>query len=101
MEKIAEIKAKEMYEGGPSLLSCSGGAREGRGPRLNRFHFKNFWLTQLGFVEAVNLKWEAARTSTLRVFSVVDVWHHCAKLSRHFMRCWGAYLGAELRQKKA
>jgi hypothetical protein len=80
----------------PLLLSTRGGAP----PRLNHFHFENFWITQLGFVEAVNLKWEDARTYTPRVFNAVDVWHHCAKLSRHFMGCWGAYLGAELRQKK-
>jgi hypothetical protein len=73
---------------------------DGRIPRLNRFHFENFWLTQPGFVEAVNLKWEAARTSTPRVFNAVDVWHHCAKMSRQFMWGWGANLGAELRQRK-
>jgi hypothetical protein len=42
-------------------------------PRLNRFHFENFWLSKLGFVEAVNLKWEAVRNSTPRVFNAVDV----------------------------
>jgi hypothetical protein len=51
-------------------------------------------------VEAVNLKWEAARIPTPRVFNAVDIWHHCAKMSRQFMRDWGANLGAELRQSK-
>jgi mannosylglycoprotein endo-beta-mannosidase len=51
-------------------------------------------------MEAVNLKWEAARISTPHVFNAVDVWHHCAKMSRQFMRGWGANLGAELRQSK-
>jgi hypothetical protein len=68
---------------------------DGRILRLNRFHFENFWL-----VEAVNLKWETARTSTPRVFNAVDVWHHCAKMSRQFMRGWDANLGAELRKRK-
>jgi hypothetical protein len=51
-------------------------------------------------VEAVNLKWEAARISTPRVFNAVDVWHHCAKMSHQFMWGWGANLGAELWQSK-
>jgi hypothetical protein len=81
----------------PLLFSTGGG----HPPRSNRFHFENFWLSKPGFVEAVNLKWEAARISTPRVFNAVDVWHHCAKMSRQFMRGWGANLGAELRQSKA
>jgi hypothetical protein len=40
---------------------------------LNRFHFENFGLSKPGFVEAVNLKWEAARNSTPREFNAVDV----------------------------
>jgi hypothetical protein len=40
----------------PLLLSSGGGSP----PRLNRFHFENFWLSQPGFVEAVQSKWLAA-----------------------------------------
>lgn len=80
----------------PLLLSSGGGSH----PRLNRFHFENFWLQQPGFVEAVQAKWVAAATSPPRVFNAVDVWHHCAKLARQFMRGWGANLGAALRLQK-
>ncbi|XP_071682993.1 uncharacterized protein [Lolium perenne] len=65
------------------LLLCSGRASP---PRLNCFHFENFWLGQTGFVEAVCVKWEAVATSPPRVFNAVDVWHHCAKMARQFMR---------------
>jgi hypothetical protein len=67
---------------------------------LNRFHFENFWLGQEGFVEAVNLKWEAAASSTPYVYNAVDVWNHCPKMARQFMRGWGANVGAELCHKK-
>jgi exonuclease III len=43
----------------PLLLSSGGGAP----PRLNRFHFENFWLGQEGFVEVVCIKWEAVASS--------------------------------------
>ncbi|KAK1618982.1 hypothetical protein QYE76_024499 [Lolium multiflorum] len=79
------------------LLLCSGGSTP---PRLNRFHFENFWLNQPGFVEAVGYKWERAAESPPRVFNAVDVWHHCTKMARQFMRGWGANLGAEVRLKK-
>ncbi|KAM0867146.1 hypothetical protein ACQ4PT_042150 [Festuca glaucescens] len=76
------------------LLLCSGGSAP---PRINRFHFENFWLRQPGFAEAVGCKWERAADSPPRVFNAVDVWHHCAKIARQFMRGWGANLGAEVR----
>ena len=31
----------------------------------------------------------------------MDVWHHCAKVARQFMRGWGANLGAEVQKNKA
>ena len=80
------------------LLLSSGGSRP---PRLNRFHFENFWLTQPGFKQAVCVKWLEAAAHPPRVFNAVDVWHHCAQLARQFMRGWGANLGAELKQRKA
>jgi hypothetical protein len=80
----------------PLLLSSGGGAP----PRLNRFHFENFRLGPEGFVETVNLKWEATASSPPRVYNAVDVWHHCAKMVHQFMRGWGANVGAELHQKK-
>ena len=79
----------------PLLLSPGGGPP----PKLNRFHFENFWLGQAGFVEEVHLKWEVVVASPPRVFNAVDVWHHCAKMARQFMRGWGANLGADIRQK--
>jgi hypothetical protein len=79
------------------LLFLSGG---GAPPKLNRFHFENFWLGQEDFVEAVSIKWEAAVVSPRRVYNAVDVWHHCAKMAHQFIRGWGANIGAELRQKK-
>lgn len=33
--------------------------------------------------------------------SVVDTWHHCAKLLRQFMKGWGANLGRDIQEKKA
>ncbi|KAM0894533.1 hypothetical protein ACQ4PT_024480 [Festuca glaucescens] len=51
------------------LLLCSGGSAP---PRLNRFHFENFWLRQPGFAEAVGGKWERAADSPPRVFNAVD-----------------------------
>jgi mannosylglycoprotein endo-beta-mannosidase len=83
------------FDHSPLLLLSGGGAP----PRLNRFHFKNFWLGQEYFVEAVGAKWEAAMFSPPRVYNAVDVWHHCAKTVCQFMRGWGANVGAELRQK--
>jgi hypothetical protein len=80
----------------PLLLSSGGGAP----PRLNRFHFEDFWLDQEGFVEAVGAKWAVAMLSPPHVYNAVDVWHHCAKTVRQFMRGWGANVRAELRQKK-
>nr|XP_051221930.1 uncharacterized protein LOC127340196 [Lolium perenne] len=70
-------------------------------PKLNRFHFENFWLQQPEFVEAVGLRWLQAASSPPWVFNAVDVWHHCAKLARQFMRGWGANLGADLRLRKS
>uniref|UniRef100_A0ACD5XGU1 Uncharacterized protein n=1 Tax=Avena sativa TaxID=4498 RepID=A0ACD5XGU1_AVESA len=35
-----------------------------------------------------------------RAHFAVDIWHHCTKISRQFMRGWGANLGAELRSQK-
>jgi hypothetical protein len=80
----------------PLLLSSGGGSP----PRLNRFHFENYWLSQPGFVEAVQSKWVAAAASPPCVFYAVDVWHHCAKMIHQFMRGWGANLGAALRLQK-
>jgi hypothetical protein len=58
-------------------------------PRLNCFHFENFWLRQPGFMEAVGSKWERAADSPPRLFNAVDIWHHCVKIDREFMRGWG------------
>lgn len=41
-----------------------------------------------------------AAASPPRVSSVVDVWHHRAKLARQFTRGWGANHGAEMRARK-
>ena len=52
-------------------------------------------------MEAVRLKWELAVATPPRAYNVVDIWHHCAKVARQFMRGWGANVGAELRKTKA
>ena len=36
-----------------------------------------------------------------RAYNAVDIWHHCAKVVRQFMRGWGANMGAELRSRKS
>ena len=64
-------------------------------PRTRRFRFETFWLEQPGFFELVRDRWLEAVASPPRVFCAVDVWHHCAKLSRQAMKGWGANLGAE------
>ena len=69
-------------------------------PRTCRFRFETFWLEQPGFFEMVRDRWLEAVASPPRVFCVVDVWHHCAKMARQAMKGWGANLGAELRSRK-
>ena len=52
----------------PLLLSTGGTTP----PRLNRFHFENFWLEYPEFVEAVRLRWSRAAASPPRVHCAVD-----------------------------
>ncbi|KAE8778729.1 retrotransposon protein [Hordeum vulgare] len=73
---------------------------DGSPPRARRFHFETFWLEQPGFCERVRDCWRLSASSTPRVFCVVDVWHHFAKLARQSMKGWGANLGAHLRARK-
>uniref|UniRef100_A0A452XJV0 Uncharacterized protein n=1 Tax=Aegilops tauschii subsp. strangulata TaxID=200361 RepID=A0A452XJV0_AEGTS len=42
--------------------------------------------------EMVRDRWLEAVASSPRVFCAVDVWHHCAKLSRQAMKGWGRTL---------
>lgn len=73
----------------PLLLSTGGGPP----PKLNRFHFENFWLLPSGFVEMVRSNWEAVAISAPRVRTAVDVWHFCAMMDCQFMRGWGPTWG--------
>ena len=79
------------------LLFASG---EGSPPRSRRFYFKSSWLLQPGFVEMVQDRWVQATLTPPRSFCATDVWHHCSKVIRQFMRGWGANLGAALRSRK-
>lgn len=51
-------------------------------------------------MEAIQLKWAGAAACPPCVFSAVNVWHNCAKVSYQFMRGWGDNAGVELRQCK-
>ncbi|KAE8780093.1 retrotransposon protein [Hordeum vulgare] len=73
---------------------------EGVAPRTRRFCFETFWLEQTGFCELVSERWRVAVASVPRVFCAVDVWQHCAKLTRKAMKGWGANFGADLRAHK-
>ncbi|KAE8790794.1 hypothetical protein D1007_34782 [Hordeum vulgare] len=73
---------------------------EGAAPMTRRSRFETFWLEHTGFCELMRERWRAAAASVPRVFCAVDVWHHCAKLTRQAMKGWGANLGADLRARK-
>ncbi|KAE8819208.1 hypothetical protein D1007_02962 [Hordeum vulgare] len=54
----------------------------------------------LSVLDRVFVAQRAARDSPLRSVSAVDSWQLGAKLARQFMKCWGANLGRNLRERK-
>nr|XP_051211161.1 uncharacterized protein LOC127328612 [Lolium perenne] len=86
---LADLALREITRVGARFTWCN-----------NRIDPVQSVLDRPGFVEAVGYKWERAAESPPRVFNAVDVWHHCTKIARQFMRGWGANLRAEVRLKK-